>query len=336
MFVRESDTICYVGFSNRDTIDDAKVLVKDFPCRCKIKRLTMNTIKRYTTIVALIFVALTTIAQNIPDKPSPFRFVNDYAGVMTESFRGRLEEQLVKLHFSTTNQIAVVTVGTFDGLPASLYATMLGQKWGIGQQGKDNGVVILVKPKTANQKGEAFIATGYGLESILTDAICARIVNDGMIPYFKKDDYCGGIHAGVACVVSVINGGSLTDALNRDYSAVAPGPENEAKDDSVLGVIIQVVKAIFLGLFFLYMPFWVLGLLFNLFWAIVEKDWAKFTSFKSIVGMGCWLFLSTGSAFGGNSSGYRGYGGTYSGGYGGGGYGSGGGSFGGGGGGGSW
>lgn len=335
MFVRESDPICYVGFSNRDTIVDAEVLVKDFPSRCKIKRLTMNTIKRYTTIVALIFVALTTIAQNIPDKPSPFRFVNDYAGVMTESFRGRLEEQLVKLHFSTTNQIAVVTVGTFDGLPASLYATMLGQKWGIGQQGKDNGVVILVKPKTANQKGEAFIATGYGLESILTDAICARIVNEGMISYFKKEDYCGGIHAGVACILTVINGGSLADALNQDYSAVERVSEAD-EEDSAFGIIAQIFKAIFLGLFFLYMPFWVLGLLFNLFWAIVEKDWTKFSSFKNVVGMGCWLFSS--SAFGrtgGNSSGYRGYGGTYGGGYGGG-YGSGGGSFGGGGGGGSW
>lgn len=293
----------------------------------------MIAFRRFTIIVCLLLATLTTFAQKIPNKPSPFRFVNDYAGVMTEPFLSQLEEQLVNLYLSTSNQIAVVTVDSFGGLPASLYATMLGQEWGIGQKYIDNGIIILIKPKTTDQKGEAFIATGYGFEATLTDALCTRIVNEGMIPYFQKEDYCGGIHAGVACAITVINRGSLSDALQKDYSTAKPESDTETESN----VFIKIIKAIFLGAFFLYFPLWVPGFLFNLFWGIVEKDWTKFSSFKSIISMGCWPFSALGFGnSGGNSSGYRGYGGTYSG-YGGGyGYGAGGGSFGGGGGGGSW
>lgn len=285
----------------------------------------MSSIKHFATIICLFLVALTTFAQNIPDKPYPFRFVNDYAGVMSDSIISMLESQLVDLHFSSSDQIAVVTVKSFDGEIPALYAQALGQKWGIGQKGKDNGVVIIVKPKTETENGEAFIATGYGQESALTDAMCTRIVNEGMIPYFKNNDYCGGIRAGVACVISVIKGGTMEEALDEDYSVGESTIDNETIDyDDEDVTWWEIVLVLALILIFIYIPCWCLGLIFQFFKALFSWDWSEFKSFWSILGFGLpvlFLFLSgSGSGSGGSSGGYS----------------SGGGSFGGGGGGGSW
>lgn len=284
----------------------------------------MVSIKRFTTIACLFVAALTTFAQNVPDKPYPFRFVNDFAGVMSDSIISMLESQLVDLHFSSSDQIAVVTVPTFDGETPALYAQALGQKWGIGQKGQDNGVVIIVKPKTETEKGEAFIATGYGQEEDLTDAMCTRIVNEAMIPYFKNNDYCGGIRAGVACVISVIQGDSIEDALDEDYSVGESTIDYDYDEEDVTWW--EVILVLILILFVIYIPCWCIGLIIQFFKALFKGDWSAFTSFWSIVAFGLPVLALLLSGSGGGSS---------SGG-GGGGYSSGGGSFGGGGGGGSW
>lgn len=285
----------------------------------------MSSIKHFTTIICLFLVALTTFAQNIPDKPYPFRFVNDYAGVMTDSIKSMLESQLVDLHFSSSDQIAVVTVKSFDGEIPALYAQALGQKWGIGQKGKDNGVVIIVKPKTETEKGEAFIATGYGQEAELTDAMCTRIVNEGMIPYFKGNDYCGGIRAGVACVISVIKGGDIEDVLDEDYSVGESTIDYEYEEEEDVEWW-EIVIGLTMLLFVMYVPCWCIGFIIQLLKALFKWDWSEFKSFWSILGFGLPVLAMAISGSGGGSSGSGG----------GGGYSSGGGSFGGGGGGGSW
>ncbi|GAG06182.1 unnamed protein product, partial [marine sediment metagenome] len=73
----------------------------------------------------------------------------------------------------------------------------------VGQKEFDNGIVILVKPKTSESKGEVFIATGYGLEGVVPDAIANRIVDKEIIPRFKQEEYYSGLNAATNTLISL-------------------------------------------------------------------------------------------------------------------------------------
>ncbi|MBQ3634319.1 MAG: TPM domain-containing protein [Bacteroidales bacterium] len=143
---------------------------------------------------------------DLPNPPSPPRLVNDFAHVMTDDAVRYLEKFLVSVNDTTSNQVCVVTLNTLRDYDIAMYSQELFDYWGIGQADKNNGVLILVKVKTGNSNGQAFITTGYGLEGALPDISCSHIVNDKMIPYFKAGDYSSGIIAGAKSVVEAIQG----------------------------------------------------------------------------------------------------------------------------------
>lgn len=134
----------------------------------------------------------------VPARPVPPRLVNDLAGLFTAAQRQAMERELVAFDDTTSNQIAVVTLPSLGGYAAADMAYEIGKQWGVGQAEFDNGVVVLVKPKTAEGNGQVFIATGYGLEGAIPDAVCKRIIEDEMIPHFRENDYYGGVQAALA------------------------------------------------------------------------------------------------------------------------------------------
>jgi uncharacterized protein len=140
--------------------------------------------------------------------------VNDFARILTNSQVNTLERALQTFNDSTSNQIVVVLVNNLGGADKAQYAYELGEKWGVGQQRFDNGVVVLIKPKTERERGEAFIATGYGMEGVLPDVICRRIVDEQMIPRFRESDYYGGIVAALEVIVPLAKG-EYSEKLNR-------------------------------------------------------------------------------------------------------------------------
>lgn len=157
--------------------------------------------------IFLILVTFSTVqAQEIPPQPQPPHLVNDLAGIMTPEQVQLLESRLVAFNDSTSTQIAVVTVKSLNGYTASEMAERIGNSWAVGQKKYNNGMVILIKPKIDGEKGEAFIATGYGLEGKLPDIICKRIVDEVMIPEFKNGNYVAGINAGALTVMKVATG----------------------------------------------------------------------------------------------------------------------------------
>lgn len=159
-------------------------------------------------ILSVIFIlsVLGVLAQDIPEPMYPYRLVNDFAQIFSPEEQAALEQKLLAYNDSTSTQIYVVTVPDLQGYDASDFAFRLGEKWGIGQKSKDNGAVILVKPKTEESKGQAFIATGYGLEARINDAYAGRIVRNKMIPYFIEDDYFGGVNAAVDEMIARLSG----------------------------------------------------------------------------------------------------------------------------------
>ena len=119
-------------------------------------------------------------------------YVNDFAGLMSRSDLTKITQYCRELEKKTTAQVAVVTVKSTKPDTIQGYSVRLFDKWKIGKQGKDNGILILV----AVSDKKAWITTGYGLEGAVPDLIANKIVTKVMVPYFKNNQYSRGIKEG--------------------------------------------------------------------------------------------------------------------------------------------
>ncbi len=160
-----------------------------------------------------VFLLLVTLAgwavgmgQTFPEPMQPAVLVNDFAGVFSQEERLALERKLEDFERSSSTQIAVVTATDLQELEPGDYAARLFDRWGIGGQGKDNGVLILVKPKTATERGQVFITTGYGLEGAVPDALAGRIVDYDILPAFREGNYYKGVDNAVNTLISLTKG----------------------------------------------------------------------------------------------------------------------------------
>jgi uncharacterized protein len=175
-----------------------------------------NHIKTLLLFAVLLLQSGISFAQSgIPDAPNPPRLVNDFANILSQDQLQSLESKLVAFNDSTSVQIAVVIVPSLDGYEKADYAQQLGAKWGVGGSKFNNGFVVLIKPKSASENGEAFIATGYGVEQFVPDATAYDIVNNEMIPYFKQNDYYGGINAATDVIMALVKGEYKADSYGK-------------------------------------------------------------------------------------------------------------------------
>ena len=259
----------------------------------------MRSHTKYILVLLCLMTAVLSYA--IPSRPDPQRLVNDLAQVFTSDQVSRLENTLVAFDDSTSNQIVVVTVKDLEGYDPSEYATRIGLDWGVGSAQFNNGIVLLVKPKTYDSAGQVFIAVGYGLEGAIPDAYAKRIIENELIPNFRLNDYYAGVEA--AC-----------DVLMKLASGEISEPRGEEEDDALLEIIATLL---FIGL-----------LIFIFIIAVGQNDDNGHTSGGGRRTIYVGPIITSGRSYGGGSS----FGGGFGGGFGG----FGGGSFGGGGAGGSW
>ncbi len=202
-----------------------------------INNRTMRKKIKYILLILISFISIQTIAQNFPQKANPPRIVNDYANFLSKQENQALENKLVKFNNESSTQIAIAIVKSLDGYDKASYAFELAEKWGVGQEGKDNGALILVKPNYADSKGEVFIATGYGLEGVIPDAIAKRIVENEIIPYFKQGMYFKGLDEATNRIMELSRGEYTAD----DYKQATSGSAGSA----ILTVIIFLIVIIF-------------------------------------------------------------------------------------------
>jgi uncharacterized protein len=188
---------------------------------------------RYTLFLVLISFNLYISANDIPERPSPPKLVNDFAKILGNEEILSLERKLVDFNRQTSTQIAVVIVNDLHGYDRADFTIRLAEKWGVGQKGKENGLVIMVKPKTSSSGGQAFIATGYGLESVVPDAIAKRIVENEMIPEFRKNNYYAGLNKATDVLISLTKG----EFTAEDYK------EQTGKDSgsSIIAIIFFII-----------------------------------------------------------------------------------------------
>jgi len=166
----------------------------------------LKHIRKVFIILVLLTGTINLSSQGIPEKPSPPRLVNDFVGLLNSREIGDLESKLVNFSDSTSNQIAIVIVNDLSGYDREEFAQRLGEKWGVGQKGFDNGLVVLVRTSSGSSGGEVFIKPGYGLEGAIPDIICRQIVDDEIIPAFKKGDYFAGLDQATNTLMSLARG----------------------------------------------------------------------------------------------------------------------------------
>ncbi len=134
----------------------------------------------------------------IPPAPtSGSLFVRDYAGVLSDDAKTRINFLGSQLKGKTKAHVVAVVVKSTDGAPPADYALAILRGWGVGDKTKNNGVVILV----AVDDRAARIEVGYGLEGRIPDAKAGRIIDDYMLPYFQRGDYDKGVYNGYLAVV---------------------------------------------------------------------------------------------------------------------------------------
>jgi uncharacterized protein len=150
----------------------------------------------------------------VPDRPYPQKLVNDLAGLLSVEDRNRLEKELVVYNDSSSNQIAIITIPSLGDYAIEDWALEIGRKWGVGRKSKNNGVVILVslEPRKIN------ISPGYGLEGVLPDITCKRIITNEMAPNFKAGLYYEGLSSAVKAVRAAAKGEYVNESPQSSES----------------------------------------------------------------------------------------------------------------------
>lgn len=200
--------------------------------------------KKLFLITILAILSLSVFSQDIPERPNPPKLVNDLANVLTDGEELQLEAVVDDFSNQTSTQICIITVPSLNGYEISDLSFKIGEKWGVGQKGKNNGIVVVFKPKNSESGGAVFVAPGYGLEGIIPDAIAHRIVQKEMIPHFRENDIYGGLLEGT----KVLMGLASKEFTAEDYQKKVGGK----KDDGGGGfgfIIVIIIVAIILSIF---------------------------------------------------------------------------------------
>jgi uncharacterized protein len=151
-------------------------------------------------------------AGDVPPRPSPPRLVNDLAGLLQPEEVATLEQKLTAYNDTTSTQIAIVNIKSLGPYDISAFAYRLAETWGIGQKGKNNGILIL----TAVDERKVYIATGYGMEAIVPDAIAKRITEYTLKPNYKNGNYYQGLDEATNLIINVASGQYQADPQEQE------------------------------------------------------------------------------------------------------------------------
>ena len=189
--------------------------------------------KAFRLLLATVMFAALAIAEPISSlKPSGY--VNDFAGVLSPATLYQLNEMCRQLDQKAAAQVAVVTVKSTDGDDIFKYSVDLYQKWGIGQKGKDRGVLILL----AVEDRKYYITVGYGLEPILPDGKVGGFGREA-VPYLKQKDYDHAASLLTSRLADVIAHDAGVDLTNPQPTRTSPSPPMDAP--MPLGAVVALI-----------------------------------------------------------------------------------------------
>jgi uncharacterized protein len=157
--------------------------------------------------------------------------VQDFGEMLNAVERNQLEQKLVAYDDSTSVQILVVTFKKLDGYPLELLANEIGEKFGVGQKDKHNGIVIVL----SDEDRKVTLRGGYGIQAKMPPTIEKLIIDREMIPEFKNGNYYQG----------------LDNAVNAIQKQLAGQYDAEPKEKDGIGGIITLLSFIFIIVLFI-------------------------------------------------------------------------------------
>lgn len=158
--------------------------------------------QRWKLPVAVYLLLATGLIHASNHFPTLSGRVVDNANMLDQAGEQRLTALLEGHQNATSNQLVIVTLPDLGGVDIETYGYQLGRSWGIGQKGKDNGLLLIV----AKKERKIRIEVGYGLEGSLTDAISSNIINSVILPEFKKGQFGNGIEQGATAIIQALGG----------------------------------------------------------------------------------------------------------------------------------
>jgi uncharacterized protein len=158
-------------------------------------------VRRFCIILGLLFGFRLFAAEVIP--PAPAAYFNDYAHVVSTGTASQLNQTLENFERQSSDQILVAIFPKMQS-DSSIedYTVRVARSWQAGQKAKNNGAVLFV----FIQDHKMFLQVGYGLEGVLPDALCKRIIDEQITPRFKAGDFDGGLTAGVQSILAATKG----------------------------------------------------------------------------------------------------------------------------------
>jgi uncharacterized protein len=192
---------------------------------------------RLALAALLLIVGFVAPAFAEPPVPTLTGRVVDQAGILDRATADAITSRLAGLESSTGIQLVVVTLPDLKGYPIEDWGLALGRGWGIGQKGKNNGALLIVAPKDR----ELRIEVGYGLEGEIPDATANSIIQQEIIPHFKRGDMNGGVRAGVDAILAALGGSYVPTKPLPVSSSTSAAPPFEF-GIFILFVIVMVIS----------------------------------------------------------------------------------------------
>lgn len=180
----------------------------------------MTKMKFFIWTLLLVWLLLPGILygqRSIPDHAG--RWVHDEAGILNSETVQKLEYALKSERDSTSNQVAILVVSSLEGDEISSYANRVFSEWKLGQEDKDNGVLLVV----AVEDRKVRIEVGYGLEGNLTDLLSSRIIRNEIAPQFRRGDYESGVVVGTVSILQAIHGAYTNEDRGEGKKTSVPG-----------------------------------------------------------------------------------------------------------------
>lgn len=193
----------------------------------------------YTRLLLLLFSFITVLGfgqSDIPNASNPPKLYNNFSKAFPDFLSAaeaqQLEIDLIKFAEETSNQIVVIVVDDLAGYEPVEYAAKIGDKWKVGHEKEDNGIVILIKPTGGKGERKTFIATGRGLEGAIPDYTCNEIVNNELLPNFKNQEYYKGITSSLKVMKSLSKG---------EFNSAQYAKKNKKKGGIVKVIIVLII-----------------------------------------------------------------------------------------------
>ena len=202
--------------------------------------------KTFVTLLLVLVSALSVAAQATPPSAMPNvqitdrrEYVSDPARLLSAGVKAEVNRRLYELRQRTSVEAVVAIPPSIGDIEPQQWCEELFTAWGIGKSDKDNGVLFMISPGSRC----AFIMPGYGVEGVLTDIACRRIVAQTVIPAMKDDNLDAAVESAVNLMVSALEDPAVADELRSSQSDNFSGLP-DGIDASVIWSFVRFVAAL--------------------------------------------------------------------------------------------